>query len=89
MCLSWCRESDEADAQLLIEHRRRLDEEERKRAERLKVRQRRGSQTFRSHRLAEQAIGVGAAPRDIPALVGGRKTGSLGRKVTLKTNFPT
>lgn len=74
----WCRESDEADVKLLLEHRRRLDEEERKRAERLKVSRRRGPQTFRSQRPDEQAIGVGAAARDIPGLVGGRKTRSLG-----------
>lgn len=31
------RESDEADAQLLLEHSRRMDEEERRRAEKLRV----------------------------------------------------
>lgn len=31
------RESDEADAKLVNEHRRRVEEEERKRAEKLKV----------------------------------------------------
>lgn len=36
-CTRGRRESDEADAELLKEHRRRVDEEDRTRAERLKV----------------------------------------------------